>query len=362
MKIKRYILMTATLAVFTAIGCSGQTAPKTQQAQRQAEIIPASTEKKMFYGFSVNIPTGWQLFQSGSCSELSFISWDPNHQERQFFYYGTAGICYMSFQQKQVDDNYVRMGGMRSPLIGSPVISPFTPENFVMNYHLFAERNQGGQYGQKTPEMYNVQIISVNRQPAGMPYPASAAMIRAIYTNRNKTMVSEGLFLVTVMPYQLTAYGPGSSLGVIYSFMGITAALGQLDNSLTPLSNCISSLTIDQNYVNNCMQNANRATQTVLEQGKMLSQSSDNMIKGWQARSRTDDIISQKRSDAILGRERLYDPVTKQVYNVDNTFTDKYLTDPQKYNLPNLQRLPANDYNLWNQPTMNGAEHIVRNY
>jgi hypothetical protein len=318
-------------------------------------VLPLSISEKKYEGFSLKIPSGWDIFQYGQCSELSFICRNPNNAQYSFFFYGVGGYCYLNSQQKKIDDNYVAMGGIKSPLIGSPVISPFTPENFLSNYSLIRDAAFSKQINIVLPEIYNVQIISSNSIHSPMNNPlAKSSLIRAVYSDKTKSYVSEGLFLLTTVPIQLAAYGPSANLGIVFSFIGITAPLGQLETMMSPAGNCLSSFNIEENYLNNCIRISDSRTQSTLQVGRTLATISDGIMKSWENRSRTNDIISQKRSDQILGRDRLYDPVNGKVYEVDNNFIEKYLTNPEKYNLSNLQKLPPNDYDLWNKPTLNG--------
>ena len=52
-------------------------------------------------------------------------------------------------------------------------------------------------------------------------------------------------------------------------------------------------------------------------------------MDSWNKRNNSYDIISQKRSDATLGYERVYDTETGDVYRAYNGFTDNY--DGTKY-------------------------------
>jgi hypothetical protein len=346
-------------ALFSLLSSCAQAGNKDKATPVSVEAL-LKTEEKYYAGSSIKIPAGWKILQAGNCSDLSFISWDPAQPGKQIFFYGMAPMFYLSAQQKQVDNNYVRMGGMRTPLIGQPVIAPLTPENFIRNFYLFTEMPQA-QTAQKLPELYNVEIISVVPQPSHMPgFPATAAMVRALFTDKHKQSLSEGLFLVTVLPFKIAEYGPGANLGLAFSFTGITAPFNQLEPLLPSLNNCLQSFTLDQSYVNNCIQASNEFTKGALKAGRTLSESSSTLTKTWENRSRVDDIASQKRSDAMMGRQRLYDPQTKTVYEVDNTFTDKYRTAPEKYNYKNLQQLPPDDATLWKKPMVNGADHIKR--
>ena len=69
---------------------------------------------------------------------------------------------------------------------------------------------------------------------------------------------------------------------------------------------------------------------------------SDMIMDTWEKRSNSYDIQSQQYSDATLGRERIYDTETGEVYYADNGWSDGYygnryqLVTPgsELYNLP----------------------------
>ena len=46
--------------------------------------------------------------------------------------------------------------------------------------------------------------------------------------------------------------------------------------------------------------------------------------------------MAEKRSDAMLGKERLYDPGTGEVYEFQNGFYDQYRLNPQEYWRPSI--------------------------
>ncbi len=96
----------------------------------------------------------------------------------------------------------------------------------------------------------------------------------------------------------------------------------------------------------------------VLKAGKTLGETSDIIMQAWENRNKTDDIIAEKRSDAILGKERLYDPDTGQVYEFENGFYDKYKLEPGKWNLSGLVPLPSKNYDLWMKAPLDGKQHV----
>ena len=80
-----------------------------------------------------------------------------------------------------------------------------------------------------------------------------------------------------------------------------------------------------------------------------LRETTDIVHGWWDACQASEDILIEKRADAILGVERMYDPDSGQVYEFPNGFSDTYELNPGKYKLDNLQPLPADDHALWTQ-------------
>ena len=115
---------------------------------------------------------------------------------------------------------------------------------------------------------------------------------------------------------------------------------------------------MSKSYVNNCLRQQANTYEGILKAGKTLSESSDIIMKGWENRNKVDDILSEKWSDTILGKERLYNPATGEVYEFENGFYDKYDVDRNKYEMNNLQPLPDDDYELWIEVPLDGYRHL----
>lgn len=64
-------------------------------------------------------------------------------------------------------------------------------------------------------------------------------------------------------------------------------------------------------------------------------------MSSWETRSKSQDIMSQKQSDATLGYERVYDTETNEIYKATNGFTDVY--DGERYK-------PVTDDNMYAEP------------
>ena len=52
-------------------------------------------------------------------------------------------------------------------------------------------------------------------------------------------------------------------------------------------------------------------------------------MSSWENRNKSQDIISQKQSDATMGFERVMDTETGEIYQTDDGFTDWY--DGERY-------------------------------
>jgi len=79
---------------------------------------------------------------------------------------------------------------------------------------------------------------------------------------------------------------------------------------------------------------------------RTLSKAADSYNRAWFERQRVYDALSQKRSDATLGYDRLYDTTTGDVYRAELGFYDEYDTNRENYNNPTLELVPDNSYHL----------------
>ena len=69
----------------------------------------------------------------------------------------------------------------------------------------------------------------------------------------------------------------------------------------------------------------------------------------WEMRNKSQDIISQKQSDATLGYERAYDTETNEIYRATNGFTDVY--DGKRYQ-------PVTDDDMYTQAISGYIEKV----
>jgi len=305
--------------------------------------------------FSIEKPKGWSVITAGSCASFAFLASDPSEPLKQIFYFGEVGPVYLSEQQRQIDYQYMSMGGYPSSWIDMPVVYPLTPSNFLKQFHQIAKSKLAQGFMPQFPRLENFKVISSKAQP-GPIGGATTELVRALFTQGGN--VGEGLFLVTVAPLLPFTGGPGGGIGYGFSITGITAPNKEFRDIENTMVKAVRSFTISQSYVDNCLRQQSSTYKGILKAGQTLSETSDIIMQGWEKRNKVDDIISEKRSDAILGKERLYDPNTGEVYDFELGFYDKYNLDRDKYEMNDLQFLPKDNYELWMKATLDGYKHI----
>jgi hypothetical protein len=298
--------------------------------------------------FSIEKPVGWYIVTAGSGSTLAFCIRDKEHPANQIFYFNEVGPVYLADEQKVVDKNYMDMGGYPVTWFEMPVVNPLTPENFLANFHLIAQTNIARSFMADIPELGDIEIISMNEETSPIP-GGQTRTIRALF--RQGGELGEGLFYLTVAPLIPLTGIPSGGIGYGFCFAGITAVKSDFKNAQETLTQSLNSFNISQEYIDACLQQQQQQFQGILRAGKTLSETSDIIMESWEYRNKVDDIISEKRSDVMLGNVRVYNPDTGTVYETPLGFYDEYNIRREQYNMDNLQLLPDNDWDLWTAPT-----------
>jgi hypothetical protein len=305
--------------------------------------------------FSIQKPQGWRVITAGHCSTFAFLIHDPEQPLRQIFHFGEVGPVYLSRQQKQIDRQYMQMGGYPVSWIEMPVVQPLTPGNFLRSFHLIARTKIAQHFMPQCPRLDNLQVIST----ADLQSPIAGGrteLLRAIFSKGDK--VGEGFYVVTVAPMLGFTGAPGAGIGYGFLFTGITAPKEEFRGIKDLLVRSIGSYTINRSYVDQCLRQQAANYAGLLKAGRTLSETSDIIMQGWESRNKSYDIVAEKRSDALLGRERLYNPDTGEVFEFENGFYDQYRLDRNRYEMSNLQPLPDDAHGLWMQAPLDGYRHL----
>ena len=313
-----------------------------------SQVLPALKLEDYNGGFfSIKKPVGWEIVTAGACSTFSFCIKDKVNPANRIFYFNEVGPVYLAEEQKTVDKNYMNMGGFPVQWFEMPVVNPLTPENFLANFHLIAQTDIARNFMPGLPELGNIEVISTVEEISPIP-GGQTKTVRALF--RQDGELGEGLFYITVAPLIPLTGMPSGGIGYGFCFAGITSVKSDFKYYQETLTGSLSSLNLSQAYIDNCLRQQQQQWEGVLRAGKTLSETSDIIMDVWESRNRSDDILSEKRSDVMLGRVRVYDPDTGTVYETPLDFYDRYDVNRKKYNMDNLQLLPENDWNLWTAP------------
>jgi hypothetical protein len=314
-KIIKTIIPFMLFTIIFYISCTKEVFVEIKQNQPEPEIYEASigsiAKKELLQlipwgdnAISISIPIGWNIYSGGECSTKSVLSRDPCAELKQLFYFSEAGPVYTSQQLKENDKNYMDIGGYDILWFESPVVNPLTAENYLKNFGILAEFRQNNKLG-------------------------------------------EGYF------YIVTADVFGLGYGMM--FTGITAPKGLLDLIVPSLLQSFKSFTVNSDYVDACIKAQNNAAAGALEAGRILDHSSDTIMEVWENKLESEQRMSEKQSDAMLGYSRLYNPQTDEVYEITPEFYEYYQNHSNEFELNYLQEMPDDK---WSYAPLNGVQYI----
>ena len=115
------------------------------------------------------------------------------------------------------------------------------------------------------------------------------------------------------------------------------------------LGNCLKTLTYSGSFISATNQASNEAVAQAIQISQNFNQAMDGIMSSWESRSKSQDIMNQKQSDATLGYERVYDTETGEIYRATNGFSDFY--DGKRYE-------PITDDNMYAEPIAGYIEQV----
>lgn len=280
--------------------------------------------------FKIDIPKGWKVeVAKGDYNTFmyyTFTAYNPENTDyRIFFNMKTDG--YLKTEKMRNWYKNLYPSAIFSKL---PSIDPQTIDNFYNNFYDGMTYFFGKSIN--IPEIKNFEVI----EKLGVT-PTGGDIVRAIYKNREGKVV-DGIFTTTmkeVSLYYVTALS-------IYNSIFYTAPENELIEWENILNHSISTLEFTDTFISNYYKAENDMMESIKANQKIYDEMSNIITSGWNKRQDTYDIISQKRSDATLGYERVYDTRTGEIYKADLGFSDydwngKYeiITDDM-YKLPTI--------------------------
>ena len=376
---KNFIKVSAFLAVILAAAVSlaacgsktgedsdstkpGQTESdiQTEKPKKGVKITPTAakavqTEKYETADFSITIPKGWVVTSGGTNIYHSIRVSDPNEPLNQMFVLLKADILLHSQAGKDAWQQNYNAGNTQAAIFTKAAVleNPSTEGFFKIfsQYTAFATEAEPAYSGYTFPRFDNFTVTE--RYPSTSPMKSSALgdeQLRATFTDNGKE--GEGLFAASVVDFGSYMISGGNVVGyqlqaadggyyMAYNVVAVTAAKDTFIEWESVLTDCFKTLQYSDSFVSATNQASNEKVALAKQISQNFNVTMDGFMSSWESRNKSQDIMSQKQSDAILGYERVYDTETNEIYKATNGFTDAY--DGKRYK-------PVTDDNMYAEP------------
>ena len=292
--------------------------------------------------FTIGIPAGWKvrtgLKPTGKIDLISYaISvYDPKCPERELYFCLNNAF---GLRSQEAKNWHVRNYGPNSHFAKMPVVGEASTAGF------FAAMGPFFGYSQfKVLERFGRNALG------------AAPVVAECVAARSGRRV-QGLYHAVVIPMpQMAARNPFNpaagqiDVGTLteYSILSETAPKEEFVDWQPVLDRCLSTLVFTQPF----HQQRRAAWARIMGTSKYIMQTADS-IRGmiadsYRRRNATYDVLSQKRSDATLGYERVQDTETGEYYRAENGFTDWYKGERYRPATSNAAYLtPVSGYINW---------------
>ncbi len=269
--------------------------------------------------FTVNIPRGWRvktgLKPDGKIDIISYAItvYDPKCPARELYLCLNNAI---GLKSKAARDWYVKAYGPNSFFARMPVVSEPTTAGFfaamgpLFGYRQFTVLERLG----KTAlggEAIVAQCTSsaTGRRLQGL-YHAAVMSGKPTYVQANMFNPAAGRLDVSTL--------------LEFTILSETAPAEEFVDWQPVLDRCLASIAFTPAF----HQQRRVAWAQVMGTSRYIMQTGDSIrgmiMDSYQRRNATYDVLSQKRSDATLGYERVQDTETGEYYRAENGFTDWY--------------------------------------
>ena len=314
--------------------------PKTKEKTKEENIKIVKNDIKLEEYktdvFTMKKPVNWNVETSGTGVYYAIRVYDTKNTNNQIFLMIKMQPLLKSETSKNSWKNYYKLSGYDSRykvfseavVLNKPTVEEFykkfndistymkniDPLYSNMNFPVFKEFNKLEEFDSKA----SMKSVSLDSK-----------VLRATFKGENDKL-GEGLFMASVVNFgNQNTMGVDMSYYMVYDIMAITSDNDEFINYKDILLESINSINFTDTYVKKTIDDNNQQTKQSLELNASIQKAFDSYMSSWENRNKTYDIISQKRSDATLGYERVYNTETNEIYKAYNGFTDDY--DTEKY-------------------------------
>lgn len=317
-KLISLVLCAAMLAALVA--CSG------------VRIRPNPAAKISFETFdngmvSFQMPKGWKVDvgPGESVTNYAFKAYDPQNRDYMFFFclkmegFMKTEKARATWEYYYPDQTYAHLAA----------VDPQTTQAF---YGVWAHNGSYANQVYKTdffPVLDDLTVVDTLGQNL-----LGGDIVRASF--KGSSGDAQGLFTAAVTDvgsyYVTENWNPLSNkVDVaplnVYHVVMMTAPDDAFNDWAPHLDRCLSTLQFSEAFLEAFHSQEAAMANVVKANAAVYDGMSDMIMDSWEKRSASYDVISQKRSDATLGYERVYDVETGDVYRAYNGFTDEYQGD-----------------------------------
>ena len=309
MKKRIFKIILFSLLLFTLTGCG-------------IRIVKTEASKVTYENYdnglvSMKIPKGWKV-EIPTCgfSDYTFKVYNPENKDYTlFFALKLSGFLKSEKARKAFHSMYP------SSAFGKlSAIEPQTTEGFYKVWNNNAKlSNEEGLQQEYFPYLKDFTVIeNLGKISLG------GDVLRASFKNDNGELM-QGLFTTSIFSsgsYYMYGYD-FAPLNAYHTIMMMSPD-DEFNNWQEIFDYILGTITFSDTFMAGFSKEETTMVSTVKANQQIYDQISDMIMDSWNKRSNSYDIISQKRSDATLGYERVYDTSTGSVYRAYNGFTDDY--------------------------------------
>lgn len=296
----------------------------TPSEAKQTKLVDYKTSD-----FSMKIPEGWSVTAGGIGMYHAIRVTDPKNPINQvFFLLKAQPLLHSETGKDYYRQSYQMYGGNYNMMADAPVLSSPSTENFFKIFNSFvsfAKTYESTYSSFDFPSFGSFKSVERFASNSNMRSQAiSPALLRATFTDAAGTK-GEGLFTADIIDFagnMMSGFGIDAGYYMAYNIAAITCEENSLIEWKDILCQSLSSIDYSQSYVNSAIQQSNESTASAMQIRNELSSISDGIMDSWEKRNTSQDIISQKQSDATLGLERIYDTEKDEIYMAKNGWSD----------------------------------------
>ena len=328
----------------------------------QTAAKAAKTEVYETADFSMTIPKGWKVTTGGANIYHTIRVSDPDEPLNGMFILLKAECLLHSAEGKAAWQYNYSLDQRYAVFAEAPVLANPSTEGFFKifsQYGTFVSKVDTTYAGYAFPKYDNFTVTERFESASNLKaYALGEELLRATFTDGGKE--GEGMFSASVVDFGTMPVATGRLNNYVletvdgeyylaYNIMAITAAKDTFIEWEGLLSECMKTLKYSDSFVSATNSASNEKVAQAAKISQNFNDTMDGIMSSWENRNKSQDIMSQKQSDATLGYERVYDTKTNEVYRATNGFSDSY--DGKRYK-------PVTDDSMYSEPISGYIEKV----